>query len=383
MKILAVTERLLRVNLGRPQILLIFIAFPLVFTFVFGGLLSGSAQTTTYEIALHLPSNEGAYAELDNLLSSNPRLKITKSSEQEARELVHDRKVYAAVLVPAGLDDALKNGTSLTYTLVREEENNIYLAAKEEIDQAFYQLHTAGVVARQLTTPESPSWDRILPDTLYSLQKPKVTLDVTPLSRNTDELSATTRVNIGFTLTFIMMSLIATIGVMLQERLDGTWQRLLATPIRRSEILSGYLLAYFILGWLQFGILVITSKWLFDIYWGNPLGLFILGSAFILCSISLGLALGGLVKTFQQQQAIASILVTATSMLAGVYWPLELEPQFMQNLARGLPQYWAMEGFNDLLLRGLDWQALAPSLAMLSAFTLVFFLFGVWRIRFD
>ena len=382
MKIFAVTERLLRVNLGRPQLLLIFLAFPLIFTFIFGGLLSGSDQNT-YEVALSLPNNEGAYAQLNDLLTSNPRLQITECSEQEARDLVHDRKVYAAILVPAGLDESLENGSSLTYTLVREEENNIYLAAKEEIDQAFYQLHTAGVVARQLTTPESPDWDKALNDTLNSLQEPKVTLAVTPLSRNTDELSATTHVNIGFTLTFVMMSLIATIGVMLQERQDGTWQRLLAAPISRTKILSGYLLAYFILGWIQFGILVIASKWLFDIYWGNPLGLFILGSAFILCSISLGLAIGGLVKTFQQQQAIASILVTATSMLSGIYWPLELEPQFMQNLARGMPQYWAMEGFNDLLVGGLDWQAIAPSLGMLSGFTLVFFLFGVWRIRYE
>ena len=182
---------------------------------------------------------------------------------------------------------------------------------------------------------------------------------------------------------FLMMSLITTIGVMLQERTEGTWQRILAAPIKRVQILGGYLLGYFLIGWLQFGILALASHFLFQINWGDPLGLLAIGSAFILCSISLALALGGLVKTFQQQQAIATILVTATSMLSGVFWPLELEPPFMQSLAHIFPQYWAMSGFKDLLLRGLDWSTLSTPLLVLCSFSIVFLMFGVWRIKFE
>jgi len=182
---------------------------------------------------------------------------------------------------------------------------------------------------------------------------------------------------------FVMISLITSTGIMLQERADGTWHRLLATPISRSQILGGYLLGYFILGWLQFGILVAASRLLFNIYWGDPLGLLVIISVFILCSISLALALGGFVKTFQQQQAIASILVTATSMLGGVFWPLELEPKAMQLLARGIPQYWASQGVSSLLLGGLDWSRLALPVGILAAMCAAFFLLGVGRLKFE
>ena len=383
MEIFAVTGRLLRSNLKRPQQLIIMMLFPLFFTLVFGGLISAQSETKKYSLAVNIPSQDGINAELNSLLLNNPRLDIQSCSEQEARQLVRDRKVLAAVIVPADFAAKIKQGAVSNYTLVREEENNIYLAAKQEIDQAFFQIHTAAVTATQVVQNSDPHWQEVFNATLKTWKADSVEFKVTGLSRNIASVPQKSQSNVGFIIMVLMMSLVTSTGVLLQERMDGTWQRLIATPIRRSQILGGYLLGFFILGWIQFGILVGASRLLFNIYWGNPLGLLVLISIFILCCISLALALGGFVKTFQQQQAVATIVITATSMLGGVFWPLEVEPQAMQLLARGIPQYWATQGVNNLLLGGLDWARLALPLGVLSALTVTFFLIGVTRLKFE
>ncbi|HWJ03637.1 MAG TPA: ABC transporter permease [Verrucomicrobiae bacterium] len=382
-KILAVTARLLRSNLKHPQRLLIMLVFPIFFTFVFGGVLAGQQGTTKYPVGLSCPG-EAIAEELAVLLKANPRLAITLGTDEGVRRLVRERKVIAAVIIPPDFAARVKRGETVKYSLVREEENNIYLAVKQEVDQAFLQIHTAAVTARYVAGVDTdPRWQTVFNDTLKAWENQEVKLAVNPVLRNTEEVSQRTQANVGFSIMFLMMNLVTITGIMLQERVDGTWQRLLSSPIRRGQILAGYLLGYFILGWLQFAILLVASRFLFDIYWGNLWGLSAIISVFILCSISLALVIGGFVKTFQQQQATASILITATSMLGGVFWPLELEPKAMQLLARGIPQYWAMNGINNLLTGGLDWTALALPLGVLAGFTVVFFTVGTMRMRFE
>lgn len=380
--ILAVTRRLLRSQLAHPQTIIIFLLIPLFFTFMVGGLAGADGKNTALPMALTIPQQPGPAAALKEILSKDPNLSIQTCPESTARQLVHDRKVIAAIVVPANFNEEVRGGKALTYTLIREDQNNLYVSAKQDIDRAFWLVHAAALTTAQIVPdPHSSQWQQTFLGTLKQLQKGRVTLKVQPIGRNAQSLAAKNQTNIGFTVMFVMMSLITTIGVILQERTNGTWQRLMATPLSRGQILAGYLLGYFVLGCLQFAMLIAASNILFGIYWGNLLGVIVLASIYILCSISLALALAGFVRTYQQQQAIASVLLTATSMLAGVFWPLDLEPKFMQTLARGIPQFWAMEGFKNIILRGLDWNTLALPLAVLAGFSIIFFTFGVWRMR--
>ena len=184
----------------------------------------------------------------------------------------------------------------------------------------------------------------------------------------------------GFSIMFLMITMMSVTGTILEARSNGVWYRLLSTPASRFEIAFGYLLSFFMIGWIQFGILMLATSIFFDVSWGNPIYLVLLVSAMLFAIVGLGLLISGFVKTVEQQSAIGNLVVISTCMIAGVYWPLEIEPAFMQKMAEFLPQRWAMKGLTEIAGNG---SFPIESIAILLLFGLVFLLVGIRKIRFE
>ncbi len=141
-------------------------------------------------------------------------------------------------------------------------------------------------------------------------------------------------------------------GTILKARQLGVWSRLLEAPVSKVQILTGYILSFFLIGWIQFGVLMILTNSLFNVQWGNLLGVIILVSVLLLAVIGLALLLASIVKTTEQQSALGNIVVISTCMIGGLYWPIEIEPAWMQTATNFVPQTWAMRGFTELIVRG-------------------------------
>jgi ABC-2 type transport system permease protein len=180
----------------------------------------------------------------------------------------------------------------------------------------------------------------------------------------------------------VMMGQGMATGSILEERSWGTWQRLLAAPVSRAEIMLGSILGYFCCGWFQFAILLVLQRFLYGVSFGGGLGLLVLTSLLVLCSVAIGLTIGALVKTYQQQQAFSALILNVGSMLGGLFIPLEFFSPALLRVARLTPQYWAREGYVQLILRGgTDWAALRTPLLVLLGCSAVFIAIGVQGMR--
>jgi ABC-2 type transport system permease protein len=64
---------------------------------------------------------------------------------------------------------------------------------------------------------------------------------------------------------------------------------------------------------------------------------------------------------------LGSIVIVTMAAVGGCWWPIDLEPRWMRSVALGFPTTWAMEAFNDLMIRrrGVT-AALLPTLVMLA-----------------
>lgn len=70
-------------------------------------------------------------------------------------------------------------------------------------------------------------------------------------------------------------------------------------------------------------------------------------------------------------------------MISGLYWPIEIEPEFMQKIANFVPQTWAMRGFTELIARGGALADITGYIGVLLLFAGIFFVIGLTRIRYD
>lgn len=188
---------------------------------------------------------------------------------------------------------------------------------------------------------------------------------------------------IGMILFFSMYTMVFGIGSILEDKRFNTWNRILVSPISKKSILGGNFIVTFIMGSFQILLLIVLSKYIFNIDWGTSLlGISIIALAFVFTTTSLGLMLSGIVDSPSQLSAISPIILTSTSMLGGAMWPLEIvESKIILFLANFTPQKWAIEGMENIAIYGMELGDMTLNLAVLMGLGLVFFIIGIRLVR--
>ncbi|MDN6271496.1 MAG: ABC transporter permease, partial [Bifidobacterium crudilactis] len=170
---------------------------------------------------------------------------------------------------------------------------------------------------------------------------------------------------------FFFVFLISGIGL-LHERTTGTLNRLLATPIRKREIIFGYLVGYGIVAIVQTAVvvgytLVVFKTQILGSLWNVVLlNLMIAGAA-----LTLGLLVSSFAATEFQMMQFIPIIVIPQIFFSGII-PVESMPGWLQAVAHAMPLYWGSRGMSDVVVKGASLAQIAPNLGVLLAFILVF-----------
>jgi ABC-2 type transport system permease protein len=95
----------------------------------------------------------------------------------------------------------------------------------------------------------------------------------------------------------------------LQEQEAGTLPRMFTTPVRRSMILAGKMLAVLVTLLLQLIILLAVSAWAFKIRWGDPLSIVLGVAGTGILSASFALFLTSFLRSTKQAGAVYGVVV--------------------------------------------------------------------------
>lgn len=169
------------------------------------------------------------------------------------------------------------------------------------------------------------------------------------------------------------------------DRRSGTWRRLLAAPIPRWQALLAMLVPYSLVGIIQLTFLFGLGIGLFGLeVTGSPLALCALAVAVVICAVSLGLLMASFARTEKQLGAIGSVMLFVMGMLGGCMFPRLAMPEFMKQIGLAVPHSWAIDGFSELLIRkGTSFADVAPSIAAVLGFAVVFATLGAALFRFE
>ena len=77
------------------------------------------------------------------------------------------------------------------------------------------------------------------------------------------------------------------------------------------------------------------------------------------------------------------LLVLTMAALGGAFVPSFVMPEAMRMVGRFTPHAWAIQGFQDVLVRGLSTGDVLLEAGILLAFAAAFLTVGVWRFRFE
>ena len=188
----------------------------------------------------------------------------------------------------------------------------------------------------------------------------------------------------GYTIfgVFFIVQVLAT--SILREKQDGTFRRLMVAPLSRTAMLLGKLLSYYIVNLIQVASMFAIGHFVFDISLGNaPMAIIVVTLATAAAATGLGLLVATLGKTPEQIGGLSTMLALTLAALGGVMVPVFVMPEFMQQIAKISPHSWALAGYQDVIVRGLGLADVWLEAGVLGGFALVFFLFAVWRFRFQ
>lgn len=166
-----------------------------------------------------------------------------------------------------------------------------------------------------------------------------------------------------------LLTLLAFVG----ERTSGTLARLLASPIREGEIVAGYALAFGTLAALQGAVLLTVAVALFDALVVGSIALaFLVVMLMALDAMSLGILLSAAAQREAQAVQFIPLVILPTFLLSGIFVPVESLPDWLRPLSYLIPPTYAVEALRDVMLRGHGLEAIAPELAILGGFGVLF-----------
>jgi len=351
-----------------PGALVMMLIMPVLFGWIFGGIVIESGQTKP--VVDVVVNEEEHSAEIFNLLKKNEHYQWNKATLQEAKENVEEQDTVAAIIVPTNIQQSIIEKQPLFDVILRSKTED-YLALEHHLQG------TANLIIRVLKTVEVND-SSALPDLLEVVASSKgVAIEKQTIQKDDNNAVEINLMFVGFAIMFMMFGLSGAASTILDERIGGTWGRLMVTPASKLQISLGYLIAYFLMGWTQFAVLMVAMNLMFDTSWGNLTYMIPFASLVILCVVGFGLMIAGIVKTKQQAGAIGAVLIVSTCMLGGVYWSIDLVPEYMQKISLAVPQSWAMSGFKEIISGSLHPTTLLRDTLALLGFTIGFFLIAI------
>lgn len=184
---------------------------------------------------------------------------------------------------------------------------------------------------------------------------------------------------VGF-FVFFFVFLISGIGL-LKERVSGTLERLLATPIRRWEIVLAYLTGFGIFAVIQTVIVVFYSIQVLDmIMVGQVWHVIIVNLLLALVALSLGILLSTFAASEFQMVQFIPIVVIPQIFFAGII-PLEGMADWLQNISRIMPLYYAADALKAIMYRGEGLADIISNLLALAAFAAVFIFLNIVALK--
>ena len=342
-----------------PRTLMLIIIMPILQLFLLGY----AATTDVKNIALAVwdqSQTTQSRALLDAFRSADYfRMSYVVGSQDEYRTLIERGQARAALIIPPDYDQHLSQGDAQVSIVLDGSDATVggtALSAARLIGQAYATnvLLEQSVLSGHAVSTVPPVEVR------------------TQVWYNPDLISAYFNIPgvIGMILSFITALLTATAVV--RERERGTIEQLIVTPIRSWELVTGKVLPYVILAFVDVIEVLIIGHWWFGVPIRGDLSLvLILSGLFALSSLGIGLFASTVANT--QQEAILTVMMTIlpSIFLSGFFFPIDAMPGFLQIISYAIPLRYYLVIIRSLLLKGVGVSALSNEIIALFIFAVL------------
>jgi ABC-2 type transport system permease protein len=390
--------------LREKQSLLFFVAMPIVFTFFMGFAYRGAVQPTDPRLALGwVDADGGALSQqLYAALEDSAAVRLVEVDPAGAEAAVQDGDVAGVLTIPAGFSDKALAGEAVQLTLLADALSTTGQSLYQVLRAPVVQVMSAVQIARlnvETSEAQQPFADEAARATERSVAF-EAAAEAWAAARQEDAWirvekavaaepegaplggNPYNQTSPGMLVQFAIFGLVSSAQILVLERKARTLQRMITTAVKPWQIIAGHLLAMFALGLLQTALLIVFGQLVLGVdYLREPAGTLLIAVALSLWVSSMGLLIGVFAQEDQQVVLFSMIAMFLFTGLGGAWFPLEGAGKAFSTIGHLTPAAWAMDGFQNILIRGLGLASAWRPAAVLLAYAAGFFLLAVWRFK--
>ncbi|MFL1696345.1 ABC transporter permease [Weissella kandleri] len=329
MRIWSIAKRVLKELLRDKRTLALMFLAPLLVLSLMKVIFNTSSDVTTNVGTIGVPT------ELAQNLQANQNMYLTRyRSEHAANQALQDQKLDAII-------EAHNQDFKLTYANVDASKTamvkNSFKAAQMKQNMEFMQnkLQTFA----QMSGGQMPVMTKSQIQNVYVYGDAKTTYfdKIVPIL-------------MGF-FVFFFVFLISGMAL-LKERTTGTLGRLLATPVRRSEIVFGYMVSYGTLAVLQTLVIVSFTIWFLKVELvGSILGVIGINILLALVALAFGILMSTFAKSEFQMMQFIPLVVVPQIFFSGLI-SLDSMADWLRIIADFMPLKYAGHSLTQIIMSG-------------------------------
>jgi ABC-2 type transport system permease protein len=419
-QILAILAKEIKILTRDRQALALLFAMPaffiLVMSYALEGVFEGGSSSRPVEVAVINLDRGGLSREVISDLKGLEGIVLAEAldgvpmTQERAEELVRQGQYSLALSIPEGFSEKILSLSQdpagrVAVTFIYDPATNIRLLSgiRGTLQGAILRrtlLATAPARFKKALAsvmgpfaafagPDSKNMERQIDELLAKANKggenePEVKfLSRSPRGHASGRFPSATEQNVpAYTIFGVFFIVLTLASSFIQEKKEGTFQRILSAPLSQATLLIGKLLPYYLVNLIQIILMFAVGVVFFRLKVGDPAALMIVSLSLALAANGLGLLVASLARTEAQVNGYSVFLAIILSALGGMLVPAYIMPPFMKTLSLFTPHAWALAGYQDVIVRGLGAGEVLPEAGVLLFFAGIFFTFAWWKFRF-
>ncbi|MCT1177392.1 ABC transporter permease [Pediococcus pentosaceus] len=365
MRIIAITNRVLKELMRDKRTLALMFLAPILILVLMSFIFNNSG-TTNVKVG-----TVGISHELNQNLDTIKHVKIHQYASEKSAKIALKAEKADAIIEKDGNNfnityantDATKTATTKMAFKNAVTVNNIKQLKKHlgQSNRALNELQTklALVTKKSVKTKSMPA----------TQASPKIKNHYVYGDANTSFFDKILPILMGF-FVFFFVFLVSGMAL-LKERTSGTLDRLLATPVKRSEIVFGYMLSYGIIAILQTIVIVLVTIGLLGVeVVGNIGSIIVINLLLALVALAFGILLSTFAHSEFQMMQFIPIVIVPQVFFAGII-PLDTMADWVQKISYIIPLKYAGDAVSNIIMRGARLSALGGDIGVLLIFLVI------------
>lgn len=297
-------------------------------------------------------------------------LSYSVSGYPEIHRLMDAREIRLALVIPQDFSRTIKSGDTAQIQAILDGTD----------------ANTANIVLGYVQGVAATYNQEILAQRLNSRGIAEVKTPVAAKTRFwfNEELESKNFIIPGLIVVIItMVGALLTALTIVREVERGSMESLLATPLRKTELILGKLGPYFLIGLVDLAIAVAMGEFLFQVPLKGSLFLYVLLSAvFLVVMLGLGMLISILSENQLQAYQMATLITFLPAfLLSGFVFAIPLMPGFLQVASYLVPARYLVTIAKGVYLKGVGLEVLWPSALMLVFFAVFFLALSVRTLK--